>query len=91
MNKWTCIKISRSTRENKKYVARLQNKKKDIKEVHFGDTRYEHYRDRTPGDKYYSYLNHNDKERRRLYRSRHKHFIKPGYYSAGYLSWHYLW
>ena len=34
--------------------------------IHFGDSRYEQFRDSTPL-KLYSYLDHKDKERRRNY------------------------
>lgn len=65
--------------------------------IHFGDTRYEHYKDTTPL-KLYSHLDHNDKERRRLYRARHQKITnlkgEPAYKSkksAAYWSWNYLW
>ena len=62
---------------------------KEIK-INFGDTRYEHYEDKTPL-KIYSNLDHDDKERRKKFRARHKGFIKKGYYSPAYFSYKYLW
>lgn len=52
-----------STRKNKKYVVELKNGKK----IHFGDRRYEHYKDRH-GD--FSMKDHKDKERRDKYLKR---------------------
>ncbi len=78
------ITFQKSDRKNKKYKAILP----DGKAVHFGDTRYEQYKDRTPL-KLYSNLDHNDKARRGLYYQRHpKDYAK---YSADYFSKKYLW
>ncbi len=52
-----------SPRENKKYMAIVNDKK-----IHFGDKRYQHYKDKL---KHYAYLDHNDKARRQLYYMRH--------------------
>ena len=69
---------------NKKYTALLKEKKTGkIKKISFGDKRYQQYEDgqarSIPGMalsdkvlKKYSHLNHYDKKRRDLYRSRHK-------------------
>ena len=82
--------FQKSTTENKKYDAILQNKQtKAFKRVPFGDVRYEQFKDRTPL-KLYSYLNHNDKQRRQNYLSRHKK-DKSNKYSSGYFSAKYLW
>lgn len=75
------ITFTRSPRKNKKYMA-LYN---DGKIIHFGDSRYQHYHDKIG---LYSYLDHNDENRKRLYKARHKVKSKR---SAGYLSMHYLW
>ena len=71
-----------SDRKHKKYYTIVEGKK-----VHFGDTRYEHYYDKLG---YYKYLNHNDKERRRLYKIRHEkdRHIKN---TAGYFADRILW
>ena len=37
--------------------------------IHFGDTRYQHFKDRIG---HYSHLDHNDKKRRENYYKRHK-------------------
>jgi hypothetical protein len=65
--------------------------------IPFGDTRYQHYKDSTPL-KLYKRLDHNDPERRRKYRARHKEIkLKdgtPAYLDkeqASYYSWHFLW
>ena len=43
------MEFKQSTRKNKKYMVKYNGKW-----IHFGDTRYEHYRDKTPL-KLYSY------------------------------------
>lgn len=90
-DKYQFIKFKKSNRKNKKYRAVLKNKKTgNTVNVHFGDTRYEHYKDST-GLGEYSHLDHNDKDRRERYIKRHKGFIKDGYYSPGMFSLYYLW
>jgi len=59
--------IKRSTRKNKKYMLYDNIQKKWI---HFGDKRYEQFRDSTPL-KLYRYLDHGDNSRRRRYFLRH--------------------
>ena len=58
-------KIKKSTRKNKKYMVEIEGKK-----IHFGDNRYEQYKDRTKLG-LYSNLNHNDPKRRQNYFKRH--------------------
>lgn len=53
----------KSTRKFKKYMVKTPN---GI--IHFGDTRYEHFKDKIG---LYSSLDHNDPERRELYYKRH--------------------
>lgn len=53
----------KSTRKHKKYMVLTKNGVK-----HFGDTRYQQYKDKLGN---YKHLNHLDKERRRLYYARH--------------------
>ncbi len=74
----------KSTRLNKKYDV-FQN---DRYLLSFGDTRYEQYHDQFG---IYSHLDHHDKERRRLYRDRHKNtnINNPNY--PAFWSYHYLW
>jgi len=85
--------FKKSTKKNKKYMVKTPNNKL----VHFGDTRYKHFKDRTPL-KLYSHLDHNDKKRRDAYRKRHG-AIKlkdgtPAYKNkeqSAYYSYYYLW
>lgn len=72
-----------------------------MKIVHFGHRDYEHYRDSVPkslGGKLWSHKDHNDKERRDNYRSRHRGMLnkdgKPAYkvkYTPAWFSYYYLW
>ena len=74
---------------NKKYNALLKEKKTGkIKKISFGDKRYQQYEDKAL--KIYSHLNHYDKKRRDLYRSRHKN-DKLNEYSSGFFSYYFLW
>ena len=60
------MEIKQSTQKNTKYMVLVNDKW-----IHFGDSRYEQFRDSTPL-KLYSYLDHKDKERRRNYLQRAK-------------------
>lgn len=81
----------KSKKANKKYDAILEHKKNGkIKYVPFGDKRYSNFRDLT-GLNLYPKLLHGDKNRRRLYRARHKNDLKKGYYSPGYFSYYITW
>lgn len=87
----------------KKYTAYIKNKKTHkIRKIHFGDKRYQQYKDRT-NLKLYSKKNHNTRKRMQNYFSRHsgtknrkkaiiKEIIKSkGLYNAKILSHKYLW
>ena len=86
--------IKLSDKPEKKLMA-LYTEGNKTKKIYFGGVRegsnkpYMHFYDKTgllPKE-----LNHNDKERRRLYRARHEpitNFKEP---SPGLLSWHVLW
>jgi hypothetical protein len=76
-----------SRTENKKYDAYVLDNNNVMHIIPFGDIRFQHYKDNIG---YYSAYNHYDKERRQLYRQRHKH-DNLNKISAGYLSWNYLW
>ena len=76
-------KIEKSESKNKKYVAILS----DGKKVHFGDSRYQHYKDTTPITAY-SHLDHNDPKRKKSYYARHGP-AEPN--TAKYFSHRYLW
>ena len=54
--------LKKSTRQFKKYMAVFDDGRPS---VHFGDNRYEQYRDSTPL-KLYSHLDHNDNTRKGL-------------------------
>ena len=78
------MEIEKGTGKNKKLKAifshYVNDKKKIIKTVQFGDSRYE------------DYLTHKNKERREAYRKRHQKDLEKGnYMSAGYLSYYLLW
>lgn len=84
--------FKKSTRKHKKYMVQYKDGW-----IHFGDTRYQHYKDSTPL-KLYSHLDHGDKERRGNYRARaSKIRDKEGKLtyndksSANYYAYHYLW
>lgn len=91
MNKYLLKGFQKSNTHNKKYDAIIMHKitKRYIR-VPFGDKRYQQYKD-TTGMKLYSHLNHNDSKRRRLYKLRHKTYLKHNNYSPGYFSYNYLW
>lgn len=74
--------ISKSTRKYKKYMATFPNGKV----VHFGDNRYQQYKDSALG--VYTRLNHGDTERRNRYYARHGPAKK---HSAKWFSHKYLW
>ena len=90
----------------KKYTAFIKNKKNGkngkSRKIHFGDRRYQQYKDRTPL-KLYKNKNHNTRKRMQNYYSRHsgtkskskaikKEVNKSkGYYNAKILSHKFLW
>lgn len=74
-------KIYLSNKKYKKYAAKVNDRF-----VHFGDKRYQHYRDKMG---YYKNLDHNDKKRRDRYYSRHNKDYGKG--TADYFSKHVLW
>ena len=57
-----------STRKNKKYM--YKGPLSQNKWVHFGDSRYQQYKDSTPL-KLYKHLDHGDRKRREAYFKRH--------------------
>ncbi len=87
------VEIKKSTRSGKKYMSKTPSGKW----VHWGDTKYEHYKDST-GVGAWSKLDHNDKERRKQYRARHEKVMTkegtPAYKDkeqASYYAYHFLW
>ena len=90
------IKFFKSNRKNKKYLAVILFNGK-LKMEHFGDRRYEQFKDST-GLGLYSHLDHGDLKRRKNYFLRHSGVPtkkeamlkeKPG--TAKWLSHKYLW
>lgn len=75
--------IKKSTRQFKKYMAKVNNEW-----VHFGDNRYGQYKDRS-GLGLYSYLDNNDEKRRASYIARHGSNPKEG--TAGWFALNVLW
>lgn len=81
----------------KKYTAVM----KDGRLVHFGDRRYQHYKDSVPkrmGGGLWSHKDHNNRDRRDNYRKRHAGMRtasnRPAYrvkYSPSWFSYYYLW
>jgi hypothetical protein len=76
--------LRRSTRKHKKYMAVFRDRRRTI---HFGDNRYEQFKDQTPL-KLYSKLDHGDPRRRRAYYARHG---TATLHSAKWFSHRYLW
>ena len=78
------FEFKKSTHKHKKYMAKVEDEW-----VHFGDTRYEHYKDSTPL-KIYSHLDHGDEKRRALYKARHN-ATRHKKYSPSWFSDVFLW
>jgi hypothetical protein len=76
--------LEKSTRKHKKYMAIFP----DGTKVHFGDNRYQQFKDST-GLGVYSSLDHGDTERRKRYYSRHGKYATKR--SAKWFSHKYLW
>lgn len=88
---YSFVKFVKSNTAGKKYDAILRNKKTgSLSKIHFGDSSYQQFKDRT-GLGLYSHLDHNDQKRKTAYMTRHAKDIKPLNYSAGYFSMRYLW
>lgn len=97
------LKIIKSPKNDKKYIAIIQNiKTKKQRKIHFGAREYQQYKDSTKL-KIYKSKNHNDKNRRKRYFLRHsgvstkkaalsKEWLKSkGKINAKILSHTYLW
>lgn len=72
--------FQKSTRKNKKYMVRVNNKL-----LHFGDNRYQQYKDKIG---LYSMLDHGDPKRKKAYYARHGKAVT---YSPKWFSHNYLW
>jgi len=69
MKKKELYKPFKSSAKNKKYSVYVKGPTGKPKIVHFGDSRYAHYKD-TTGVGAWTNKDHNDKERRKKYRAR---------------------
>ena len=80
------LAFEKSKNSKKKYDVYLKDGDL-ITKVSFGDPRYQQYHDKL---KLWSHLDHNDKNRRRLYKLRHEsdRHVK---YTPGWFSDQYLW
>ena len=78
----------KSSAKNKKYSVWVKSSetKSGKKLIHFGDTRYQHFKDRIGA---HSKLDSNDKERRKSYLARHGN--KTDKDTAGYWAQKVLW
>lgn len=87
---WKLDGFRKSSRQGKKITAMLSSKDGLRKrEVHFGQRGSETYQNKTGVDVDQV---HGDKKKRELYRKRHAGEGDPNKkYSAGWLSWWYLW
>ena len=84
------LMFQESKTKNKKYDAVLMHKKtKKIKLVPFGDKSYSQYNDQT-GLGLFSHLDHLDKERRRLYKTRHEN-TRHNKFSSSWFADRFLW
>ena len=85
------LKFEKSEQKGKMYAAILENRSYPYKKVriNFGSM-MENYGDKT-GLNLYPHLKHGDEKRREAYKKRHIGFLKDGYYSAGWFSYHFLW
>ena len=88
------VVIKKSTRKHKKYMVLPP---KSMTWIHFGDTRYQQFKDTTPL-KLYKHLDHNDTVRRDAYKARHKKItnmkgeaVYKDIQSPAYWSYNYLW
>lgn len=81
------IHIKPSTRKHKKYMAILRLTGGRLKKVHFGDLRYQHYKDKVG---HYKHLNHYDPVRRKRFHQRFGSRAKKKF-SASWFSARYLW
>jgi len=89
------LDFMKSNNKHKKYSITIEYNDK-IKTIHFGDTRYQQYKDRTPL-KLYKHLDHEDKIRRQNYLTRatkilnHKGLSVNDPFSPNRYSVLYLW
>ena len=91
MKEWGLAGFKKSKVKDKMYAAIIYNKQtKRRRTLNFGSVHYQNFRDVT-GLNLYPKLVHGDKKRRESYHKRNEHYIKDGYFSAGYFAMKYLW
>lgn len=83
------IEFQVSWRPHKKYAAVMHYRDGTTRTVHFGDTRYQHFRDRTPL-RAFAHLDHTDPARRANYKARHGS-TRHVRYSPSWFADKYLW
>ena len=66
----TLVRLEVSKRKHKKYKALVRTGDGRTRVVHFGDSRYQQYRDRTPL-RAFAHLDHGDRARMQRYYQRH--------------------
>ena len=86
MEKKVLYKPFKSKAKYKKYSVYVKGNKGKPKLIHFGDNRYQHFKDKI-GD--YSHLDHGDPQRKKNYYSRHGKATSKD--SAKYWSHKILW
>ncbi len=87
MDKKQLYKPFKSTAKNKKYSVYVKaNNKNGIKLIHFGDNRYEQFKDKLG---HYKHLDHGDPKRKANYHSRHGKAVSKD--TAKYWSHKILW
>tara|TARA_Y100001972_G_scaffold125157_1_gene175797 strand:+ start:6165 stop:6425 length:261 start_codon:yes stop_codon:yes gene_type:complete len=86
MEKKVLYKPFKSKAKHKKYSVYVKGAKGNPKLIHFGDNRYEHFKDKI-GE--WSHLDHNDPQRKKNYYSRHGKATSKD--SAKYWSHKILW
>lgn len=90
-SEYILIGYEKAKAKDKMYNALLQRKKDNkIIRVPFGHNKMGNYQDKT-GLNIYPQLIHNDLKRRKSYRTRHKGYLKNGYYSPSFFSYNILW
>jgi len=85
----TFIKFTASHTRGKKYDAIITDKAGNMFRIPFGAVGYQQYKDRALG--LFAKCDHNDEKRRKSYQARHRHYLKPGFFSPEYFAWNYLW
>lgn len=89
MREYKFVRFAVSRTKGKKYDAFIVDAHGNEKRIHFGAKGYEQYKDTALGC--YSEFDHEDEARRKNYQARHKHYLKPGFFSPEYFAWTYLW